>query len=102
MIPPRTSTRSTSRSCSWQNGSAILVALVAEHYLGDLGVTLVAVAFTLAYFVAVEAMSKTYGILHGDRAALALAPIVWALPRRHRSELADEPLDDLDRRVWLE
>src|SRR5439155_297055 len=64
-----------------QNGSAILVALVTEHYFADVGITLVSVAFTLAYFVIVEAMSKTYGILHSDRAALSMAPIVWALGR---------------------
>src|SRR5947199_6122105 len=64
-----------------QNGSAILVALVTEHYFADVGITLVSVAFTLAYFVVVEAMSKTYGILHSDRAALSMAPIVWALGR---------------------
>ena len=64
-----------------QNGSAILVALVTEHYFADVGITLASVAFTLAYFVVVEAMSKTYGILHSDRAALSMAPIVWALGR---------------------
>jgi len=64
-----------------QNGSAILVALVAEHYFADVGITLASVAFTLAYFVVVEAMSKTYGILHSDRTALSMAPIVWALGR---------------------
>jgi CBS domain containing-hemolysin-like protein len=62
-----------------QNGSAILVAMMAEHFFGDLGITLVSVGFTLAYFVVVEAMSKTYGILHSDRAALAVAPVVWLL-----------------------
>jgi CBS domain containing-hemolysin-like protein len=64
-----------------QNGSAILVALLAAQHFGDLGITVVSVAFTLAYFVVVEAMSKTFGILHSDRAALAVAPIVWALGR---------------------
>jgi len=64
-----------------QNGSAILVALLAEDHFGDLGIALVWVGFTLAYFLVVEAMSKTYGILHSDRAALAVAPIVWALGR---------------------
>src|SRR5437867_2339689 len=64
-----------------QNGSAILVAMVSEHYFGDLGITLVSVGFTLTYFVLVEAMSKTFGILHSDRAALALAPVVWLLGR---------------------
>jgi CBS domain containing-hemolysin-like protein len=64
-----------------QNGSAIMVALLAEHRFGDLGITLASAVFTLVYFVAVEAMSKTYAILHSDRAALALAPLVWALGR---------------------
>ena len=64
-----------------QNGSAILTALIAEHYFGDLGVSIAAFLFTLAYFVVVEAMSKTFGILHSDRVALALAPLVWLLGR---------------------
>ena len=64
-----------------QNGSAILVALVSEHWFGDLGITLVSIGFTLAYFVVVEAMAKTFAILHSDRAALALAPVVWVLAR---------------------
>ena len=33
------------------------------------------------YFVLVEAMSKTFAILHIDRVALALAPVVWLLGR---------------------
>lgn len=64
-----------------QNGSAILVAIVAEHYVGEIGITLVSVAFTLAYFVIVEAMCKTFAILHSDRIALTLAPFVWLLGR---------------------
>ena len=64
-----------------QNGSAILVAIVAESEFGSLGVGIVSFAFTLLYFVIVEAMSKTYGVLHSDRVALALAPIVWFLGR---------------------
>jgi len=64
-----------------QNGSAILVARLAGHYFDDLGITLVSVGFTLAYFIVVEAMAKTFGILHSDRAALALAPVVWVLGR---------------------
>jgi CBS domain containing-hemolysin-like protein len=64
-----------------QNGSAILVAIVAEATFGSLGVTLLSIAFTIAYFIVVEAMSKTYGILHSDRVALALSPIVWFLGR---------------------
>jgi CBS domain containing-hemolysin-like protein len=64
-----------------QNGSAILVAIVAERYFGELGITLVSVGFTLAYFVVVEAMSKTFAILHSDGVALALAPFVWLIGR---------------------
>ena len=64
-----------------QNGSAIIVAILAERSFGGLGVTLVSVGFTLLYFVLVEAMSKTFGVLHSDRAALAVAPLVWFLGR---------------------
>jgi len=64
-----------------QNGSAILVAVVSERHFGDLGITLVSVTFTLGYFVVVEAMARTFGILHSDRAALLLAPLVWFLGR---------------------
>jgi CBS domain containing-hemolysin-like protein len=64
-----------------QNGSAIIVAILAERSYGVLGVTLVSVGFTLLYFVLVEAMSKTFGVLHSDGAALAVAPLVWFLGR---------------------
>ena len=64
-----------------QNGSAIMVAIITERYTGSLGVTLISVGFTLVYFVAVEAMSKTFGILHSDRVALFLSPFVVFLAR---------------------
>lgn len=64
-----------------QNGSAILVAIIAETYFGNLGITLLSLGFTLAYFVIVEAMSKTFGILNSDRAALFLAPVAVLLAR---------------------
>jgi CBS domain containing-hemolysin-like protein len=64
-----------------QNGSAVIVAIIAERTYGGLGVTLVSVGFTLLYFVLVEAMSKTFGVLHSDRAALLVAPLVWGLGR---------------------
>ncbi len=64
-----------------QNGSAILVAIIAEHSFGTLGITLASIGFTIAYFVLVEAMSKTFGILHSDSVALALAPVVYLLGR---------------------
>lgn len=64
-----------------QNGSAIFVAVLADQTFGELWVTAISVAFTIVYFVIVEAMSKTYGILHSDRVALALAPLVWTIGR---------------------
>jgi putative hemolysin len=64
-----------------QNGSAILVALIAESVFGGLGVAVLSFVFTLGYFVVVEAMAKTYGIQHTDRMALLLTPFVWALGR---------------------
>ncbi len=64
-----------------QNGSAILVAILAERAFGSLGVTLISIGFTVVYFVTVEAMSKTFGIMHSDRVALAMAPLVSFLSR---------------------
>ena len=64
-----------------QNGSAVLVAILAERSYGGVGVTVISFSFTILYFVFVEAMSKTFGILHSDRMALALAPLVWFLGR---------------------
>jgi len=62
-----------------QNGSAILVAVATERYCGQAAIMAVSVLFTLAYFVVVEAMSKTFAILHSDRVALLLAPFVFVL-----------------------
>jgi putative hemolysin len=69
-----------------QNGSAILVAILAENDFGPEDgsgpwVGLVSFVFTLLYFVVVEAMAKTFAVLHTDRVALALSPIVWFLGR---------------------
>jgi CBS domain containing-hemolysin-like protein len=68
-----------------QNGSAILVAFLAENEFGseDSGpwVGVVSFVFTLLYFVVVEAMAKTFAVLHTDGVALALAPLVWFLGR---------------------
>jgi putative hemolysin len=64
-----------------QNGSAIMVAILAEKTFGGLGVTVASLVFTLLYFVVVEAMSKTFGVLHSDQVALALAPLVFFLGR---------------------
>jgi CBS domain containing-hemolysin-like protein len=64
-----------------QNGSAVLVALIGAAYFDDLGLALVSAGFTLAYFVIVEAMSKTFGIQHSTRVALAVSPLVIFLGR---------------------
>src|SRR6266540_3739613 len=64
-----------------QNGSAIFVAILAEQTFGELWVTVLSFGFTMAYFVVVEAMSKTFGILHSAQVALALAPVVWGIGR---------------------
>ena len=65
-----------------QNGSAILVAFLADAYFEhNLAITLVSVGFTLLYFVVVEAMSKTFAILPPTRVALRLAPVVFWLSR---------------------
>jgi putative hemolysin len=64
-----------------QNGSAILVAFLAEREWGNTWVTIASFAFTLVYFVVVEAMAKTFAVLHTDRVALVLAPVVWFLGR---------------------
>ena len=64
-----------------QNGSAILVALMAERTWGGVWVTVASLVFTLVYFVVVEAMSKTIGIERSDRVGLLLAPIVFFLGR---------------------
>jgi putative hemolysin len=64
-----------------QNGSAIIVAILAERTFGSGWITLVSFVFTLLYFVIVEAMSKTFAVMHSDQAALAVAPLVWGLGR---------------------
>lgn len=64
-----------------QNGSAILVAVLADRTFGNLGVTVLSFLFTVGYFVVVEAMAKTFGVLHSDRSALFLAPLAWFLGR---------------------
>jgi CBS domain containing-hemolysin-like protein len=48
-----------------QNGSAVLVAILAERHVGGVGIPLVSVAFTLAYFIVVEAMCKTWDTVGG-------------------------------------
>jgi len=62
-----------------QNGSAVLVAFIAEQYFGSVGIAVASMLFTILYFVVVEAMAKTVGIVHSDSAALVLSPVVFYL-----------------------
>jgi CBS domain containing-hemolysin-like protein len=64
-----------------QNGSAVLVAILAEQTWSSSVVTIASLVWVLIYFVFVEAMSKTLGIQRSDRVALALAPLVYLLGR---------------------
>jgi CBS domain containing-hemolysin-like protein len=64
-----------------QNGSAVLVAILAEQTWSSSVVTIVSLIWVLIYFVFVEAMSKTLGIQRSDRVALALSPVVYLLGR---------------------
>ncbi|HVE91833.1 MAG TPA: hemolysin family protein [Actinomycetota bacterium] len=64
-----------------QNGSAILVAFLANKLWPGVWVTVASAVFTLLYFVLVEAMSKTFAILHSSSVALSLAPLVSVLAR---------------------
>src|SRR5262249_59073178 len=53
----------------------------SQYYFSSLGITLISVGFTIVYFLVVEAMAKTFGILHSDRVALALAPLIFFIGR---------------------
>ena len=64
-----------------QNGSAVLVAVLAEKTWSSSVVTIASLVWVLIYFVFVEAMSKTFGIQSSDRVSLALSPIVYLLGR---------------------
>ena len=64
-----------------QNGSAVLVAILAEKTWSSSVVTIASLVWVLIYFVFVEAMSKTFGIQSSDRVSLALSPIVYLLGR---------------------
>jgi CBS domain containing-hemolysin-like protein len=60
---------------------ASLVGVLAERAFGPAGVAL-AIAFeVVVIFVLAEAVPKTYAVQHPDRAALRVAPVVYALAR---------------------
>lgn len=64
-----------------QAASMTLVTLLIEPHASGVWFTAILIGFTIMYFVLVEAMAKTFGVLHTDSVALALAPAVWVLGR---------------------
>ena len=61
--------------------SATLVVLLAEDHLGGLGIVVAVVGLVVVVFVAAEAAPKTFALLHTERAALLVAPVVVVLAR---------------------
>jgi CBS domain containing-hemolysin-like protein len=58
--------------------AATLVGVLVEK-AGPLGVVLGALVEVVVFFVVAEVAPKTYAILHTDRAALRLTPLLWFL-----------------------
>jgi CBS domain containing-hemolysin-like protein len=56
--------------------TAAVVGLVAQSYLGPLGIALSVVVVVAVIFVVAEAAPKTYALQHPERTALFVAPIV--------------------------
>ena len=59
--------------------AASLIAIVADHLFGALGVVVATVLEVVVVFVLAEAAPKTWAIQHPERAALTAAPIVAAV-----------------------
>jgi len=56
-----------------------LVGVLVEGRLGGYGVLVGTVVEVIAFFVIAEVAPKTYAVQHTDRAALWLAPLLWAI-----------------------
>ena len=56
-----------------------LVGVLVEGRFGGYGVLIGTVVEVLAFFVIAEVAPKTYAVQHTDRAALRLAPLLWAI-----------------------
>jgi putative hemolysin len=56
-----------------------LVGVLVEGRLGGYGVLVGTVVEVVAFFVIAEVAPKTYAVQHTDRAALWLAPLLWAI-----------------------
>ena len=61
--------------------AATLVGIVADHWLGALGVVAAAVFEVIVIFVFAEAIPKNWAVHNPERAALAAAPVVSAIVR---------------------
>jgi CBS domain containing-hemolysin-like protein len=64
-----------------QNGALVVVAVIADRRLGGAGAAGVAVLFTLAYFVLVDAVAQRLARVHRESLAMLLAPCVWLVGR---------------------
>ena len=59
--------------------AATIVALLAESRYGPVGIALAILALSVVLFVFSEAAPKTYALVHTERAALLVAPVVRVL-----------------------
>jgi putative hemolysin len=59
--------------------SATLLGVVLEGLAGTLGVVIGLILQIVVFFVVGEVAPKTYAVQHTDKAALAVAPFLWAI-----------------------
>jgi CBS domain containing-hemolysin-like protein len=61
--------------------TALFTSVMDRLVGGGLGVAIAALVMTLTTFIFAEVAPKTYAVQHTDRAALAIAPVVYVLTR---------------------
>ena len=61
--------------------TALFTSVMDRLVGGGLGVAIAALSMTLITFIFAEVAPKTYAVQHTDRAALAIAPVVYVLTR---------------------
>ena len=61
--------------------TALFTSVMDRLVGGGLGVAIAALVMTLITFIFAEVAPKTYAVQHTDRAALAIAPVVYVLTR---------------------
>jgi CBS domain containing-hemolysin-like protein len=61
--------------------TALFTSVMDRIVGGGLGVAIAALVMTLTTFIFAEVAPKTYAVQHTDRAALAIAPVVYVLTR---------------------